>query len=386
MGTGLLPARARRTHKFATTGLGCAALIAAVFGLSACLSAPAPTSRQASPLAVNTAQPSSPAATPVSTAVATPKVTPFSPPHDDGSVLLTGATAVAVGVGRNCALLAASGKVMCWGQSVPVGNGEDSGTPLDFGFDSSKAVSVGAMSVCAVTVKGTVECDGDPVPGISGATAVAVGWDYSCAIVSHGAVECWGVNEVGQLGNGTTVDSDKPVTVVGITGATAITAGDLHACAIVSGGAVRCWGHNDVGQLGNGTTIDSDIPVAVLGLIGATSIAATEMESTDGTGQTCAIVSGGITCWGIGVLRGGWTPVTMTGVRVDAISAGGGNVCAIISGGAVKCWGGAYGYGKLPDDLTGVAAVAVSVNYTCVVVARGTVRCWGDAFNYDSGG
>jgi hypothetical protein len=308
-------------------------------------------------------------------------------------VLLTGATAVALGVGTNCALLAAGGKVMCWGRSAPFGNGEDSGRPLDFGFDPSKAISGGGLSVCAVTVKGTVECDGDPVPGIIGATAVAVGWDYSCAIVSHGSVECWGVNEVGQLGDGTTVDSDKPVTVVSITGATAITAGDLHACAIVSGGAVRCWGHNDVGQLGNGTTIDSDTPVAVVGITGATSIAATEMESTDSTGQTCAIVSGGVTkCWGIPVPGGiempggGWTPVVVNGLRVDAISAGGGNMCAIISGGNVRCWGVAYGYGAVPDDLSGVTAVAVSVNYTCVVVARGAVRCWGDPFNYDTGG
>jgi len=118
----------------------------------------------------------------------------------------------------------------CWQR------GRQRGHHWTFGFDSSKAVSVGAMSVCAVTVKGTVECDGDPVPGISGATAVAVGWDYSCAIVSHGAVECWASTKSANSATALRSDSDKPVTVVGITGATAITAGDLHACAIVSAG------------------------------------------------------------------------------------------------------------------------------------------------------
>jgi alpha-tubulin suppressor-like RCC1 family protein len=35
-------------------------------------------------------------------------------------------------------------------------------------------------------------------------------------------------------------------------------------CAVLSTGRVDCWGDNQEGQLGDGTTTNSDVPVAVL--------------------------------------------------------------------------------------------------------------------------
>jgi alpha-tubulin suppressor-like RCC1 family protein len=40
--------------------------------------------------------------------------------------------------------------------------------------------------------------------------------------------------------------------------------GDLHSCALLDSGAVRCFGSNSNGQLGDGTTSDSDRPTFVL--------------------------------------------------------------------------------------------------------------------------
>jgi alpha-tubulin suppressor-like RCC1 family protein len=44
-----------------------------------------------------------------------------------------------------------------------------------------------------------------------------------------------------------------------------LSAGAFHSCGMTGAGLLYCWGDNTVGQLGDGTTINSNVPVKVVG-------------------------------------------------------------------------------------------------------------------------
>ena len=80
----------------------------------------------------------------------------------------------------------------------------------------------------------------------------------------------WGENFFGQLGNVTPLPygshSNTPVEVSDLEGAEvkAISGGQLHSLALKDDGTVLAWGLNQDGQLGDGTTTDSSsTPVQV---------------------------------------------------------------------------------------------------------------------------
>src|SRR5215471_10314191 len=109
-----------------------------------------------------------------------------------------------------------------------------------------------------------------------------------------GALLAWGDGASGQLGNGTTTDRHLPAAVhlPVTTKITEVRAGCFHTVALTSTGKVLAWGANDFGQLGNGTTVDSDVPRNVSLPNGTTvkAIAAGEAHSLalTSTGQVLA--------------------------------------------------------------------------------------------------
>jgi alpha-tubulin suppressor-like RCC1 family protein len=101
--------------------------------------------------------------------------------------------------------------------------------------------------------------------GISNSSKVACGVTHSILLKTDGTVWAWGRNNKGQLGDGTTTDRLSPTQVTGLTGIVYIAAGDEFSIAVKNDGTVWTWGRNHKGQLGDNTTTDRNSPVQVVG-------------------------------------------------------------------------------------------------------------------------
>jgi hypothetical protein len=197
-----------------------------------------------------------------------------------------------------------------------------------------------------------------PVSGLSGVTAVAGGAFHSLAIVNNGTVWGWGRNNDGQLGNGTTTDSHVPVQVSGLSGEISVAAGALHSLALGSDGAISTWGSNAYGQLGNGTTTDSDVPVTVSGVSGVTAVAAGTYHSIALVAPPSPVVSGvnpsalgqgannrTVTISGSGFVGPAMVTISGTGVTVtNVVVVSSAEITASVSVAATASTG--------PDDVT----------------------------------
>src|SRR5262249_2307243 len=123
-----------------------------------------------------------------------------------------------------------------------------------------------------------------------------------------------------------------------------IKAGDTHTCAMLTSGGVKCWGNGVLGQVGDTTNFTRLMPVDVYGLASGAAFIAL------GYRHTCAATSAGsVKCWGWngnGQLGDGTNdalrivPVDTGGLTsgVAAVNTGGGRIC-VIGTSALKCVG-----------------------------------------------
>ncbi|WP_313917355.1 hypothetical protein [Tahibacter sp.] len=88
----------------------------------------------------------------------------------------------------------------------------------------------------------------------SGVLQIAAGDYHSCALLSGGALRCWGRNNLYQLGDDTQIDRLQPVAATNVAGPVRhVTLGAQASCVLRGVGSAQCWGLNNFGQLGNGS-------------------------------------------------------------------------------------------------------------------------------------
>ena len=110
---------------------------------------------------------------------------------------------------------------------------------------------------------------------------IEVGPEYTITLKEDGTVWATGKNDCGQLGNGTTTNSNKPVQVkidenTYLTNVRKISTSNLFTVALTTNGEAYAWGYNPKGQLGQGTT--------------SNVLYATKVKNQDGTGYVQNII------------------------------------------------------------------------------------------------
>jgi alpha-tubulin suppressor-like RCC1 family protein len=226
---------------------------------------------------------------------------------------------------------------------------------------------------------------------------VRPGGGHVCGVTTDQQIYCWGLNDFGQLGDGTRINRSGPVQVTGNHTWLSVTAGPHYTCGITTGSVTYCWGYNKQGQLGDSSSMRSKVkPSRVAGGHTFTQIDA-------GYDHTCAVtVTGQAYCWGNGAhgtlgnrktYLSFWPRLVAGGHVFKQVTAGiyddGSHSCGRTRSDRVYCWGfnsnGQLGDGTSTTRLTpvavkgGIPMVQIWAGYlaTCGVTAAGVAYCWG---------
>ena len=228
--------------------------------------------------------------------------------------------------------------------------------------------------------------------------SVAGGENFSLAIKADGTLWAWGYNNRGQLGTGTTTNTNEPTQVGTDDNWISIAAGSRHSLAIKSDGTLWTWGYNYFGQLGNGTTSGFSAAFPDPAQVGT---ATNWVAISAGYNHNLAIqADGSLWAWGentlgqVGTGTASSTGIsTPTAIATDShwkkIDAGGFFSTAIKTDGTLWAWGDNY-YGEIANGNTTTQPqptqigtdlwknVSAGRNHVMALKPDGSVWVWGD--------
>lgn len=257
------------------------------------------------------------------------------------------------------------------------------GTLYAWGDNNHGKLGLGSVASVAVPTAVTI-------PGQRRVSQVAPGENFALAVCTDGTAWAWGLNNVGQLGIGTTGGPDELSPVqVHTSGIIQVQAGESFGLALRATGKVLSWGLDTYGELGrnlpSGTM--SPTPTPLNSLVGGGGVAIETMgRFTAGVVQA----DGSVYCWGrnhtYSLGNGGTSD---TAVPTQALPAGSGaialagsefSVTAQLANGQTRVWGyndtGLFGICNGPSaSLSPIAGPALPANSRIFCVATDATAC-----------
>ncbi|MFA5386929.1 MAG: hypothetical protein WC322_00850 [Candidatus Paceibacterota bacterium] len=294
---------------------------------------------------------------------------------DNDGTYLTNIQTINSGFYHTCAV-SNSGNAYCWGfndYDGELGNG-----------------TTDPSSVPTRVIKGEAATTDNDGTNLTNIKSIGIGEYHTCAVSNAGNVYCWGYGGDGELGNSSSTSQTSPVRVLKgeaattdndgtyLTNIATVSSGRYHSCVFSNAGNSYCWGLNDDGELGDGTTDPSSVPTRVIKGEAATTdndgTNLTNIKEIDaGAWHSCAISGAGNTyCWGYnsdGQLGNASTSLQLSPVRVlkgeadstdndgtnltniKNVNIGGFHSCAISSADKIYCWGDSL-YGQIGNSST----------------------------------
>lgn len=162
--------------------------------------------------------------------------------------------------GLNCAILENTKGLWCWGDAydgystiLSSSNGVITTPIAIFTLEQYKDLSFGGNIGCAITLDDRLRCWDSQTESANNNNfdyinlpekVTNISADFSaCAILKSGRLFCWGLNDHGQVGNGSLSYQNAPVEIDTGVQYQAVVTSFYTTCGITSNKVLKCWGN-----------------------------------------------------------------------------------------------------------------------------------------------